>query len=145
MKTDGRDFFIIDSVASLVLWFIFFRTLKYREEIKFGPYSMVRDSATSLATFALFETLFANAYLLKTIIFLKQDCTNHATRCEIFSMIDTIIYQCWLIYPILFNWQMASMNKLSRSDSENPGRSTSFLSAMTGRDSLQISLPNIHG
>lgn len=107
----GKDFYIMHIFDAIILLVILFRTYRLREEIRFGPYSVARESATRLIQFSFIQICFAAFYVIKDLLDLKADCPPTPTDdgyCEYIDLFTVVLYQCWIWYALLFNWQMIS-------------------------------------
>jgi len=116
---------------ALVLSWIFFKTYRLREEIKFGPYSVARESATRLIQFSFIQISFAAFYIIKDVIDLKSDCPPTPTDdgyCGYIDLFTVVLYQCWIWYALIFNWQMVSPRQSRESTPLlNPKSTTTFI------------------
>jgi len=115
------DFFIIHIVDSLLLLSVFFNTRRFRDEIKFGPYSVARESATILIRFALIQASFGAIYFIKDLLSFHLKCPitpspeGQPENCSELDLLNSILYQCWIWYAILFNWKMVSVSQNNNS------------------------------
>ena len=114
MTSWSGDSIILDSVSSLILWFICFRTLQLRNEIKFGPYS-IQGSATKLIKFASIQASFTTIDLIFTFVNLSSSSCqerplpdSQMTYCVTLDLIKLTLYQCWVWFAVYFNWKMIS-------------------------------------
>jgi len=130
------DFFIIHILDSLLLLSVFFNTRRFREEIKFGPYSVARESATILIRFALIQASFGVIYVMKDLLSFHLNCPvkplpdGQPENCAELYLLNSVLYQCWIWYAILFNWKMVSV-----SQNQNSFMSTSSEGLLDSRES----------
>jgi len=119
------DSLTLDLFSFLSLGAISLRAQSFRKEIKFGPYSVARESATKLIQFSSMEALFAFLSLTNDILrFLKQ-CPNQVDPdeenvfCAVLGFTDTVIYQGWVWWAIFYNWKMFSVQEEREYSSES--------------------------
>jgi len=90
---------------------------RFREEIKFGPYSVARESASKLILFSSIQAFFALLYLTQDLLDQVYHCSNNnlpdstVQFCAILDLSRLIVYQCWVWFAVFFNWKLSSMNQ----------------------------------
>jgi len=105
VKNWKGGFYLIDVLSVFVLLFISFKTYRFRDQIKFGPYSIVRGSASSLIKFTLIQACFACLEIIVNIISYYSDCPdNQKIACVASNIAQLILYQSWVWYVVYFNW-----------------------------------------
>jgi len=116
-QESNRDYLLIDLLAILILGFIALNMSRYREEIKFGPYSVARESASKLILFSAIQAFFALLYLIQDLIDPLLKCSSlnlsesEAQVCAILDLSRLTVYQCWVWFAVFFNWKLGSMNQ----------------------------------
>jgi len=122
----GGQFIMIDFFDIIFLGLISYKTYEFREEIKFGPYSVARESASQLIKSSVIQTSFASLYLIQDIFDAMITCPEisaqntqekQSSYCSALNGTRLVIYHCWVLFAVFSNWKMFSMQK------ETPTRS----------------------
>jgi len=104
----------------VILSFICFRTHRFKDEIKFGPYSIARESASRLTIFSLIQAFFCFAYLFRDALANGFSCSSQPTddtqdlACNGLDLANSLLYQGWMWYAILFNWKAISVTSQNK-------------------------------
>jgi len=135
--------FFTDMMTVLIHLFICIMTYRFRDEIKFGPYSIVRGSSSKLIKFSLIQALFVIIAFSLQVLGSLNNCMkidlddSGITYCAICDLMGFFCYQGWIWYAVAFNWKRIEFSSgrtsSESSDSESVMsriaiRSTSFLS-----------------
>jgi len=119
LKSKRIDSFIIDVFAFLSLGIISLSAYRLRDEIKFGPYSVARESASKLIRFSSIQTVFALLALIQDSLAYIKKCEDDTTFCQVLEFTETLIYQGWVWWAIFYNWKMFSVNEEQEYSSES--------------------------
>jgi len=139
------DFILIYILAIVTLGYISIKTRKFREEIKFGLYSVAKEPASKLIKFSTIQALFAFVNLILDLFDLRMECIidgerdNSSVSCAVSYILWIIVCQCWIWFAVLSNWEMFSLNKESEIE-ENPDLFSNF--AMNSPRSSAFLPPN---
>jgi len=119
LKSRRIDPLIVDVFAWLSLGLISLGAYRFKEEIKFGPYSLARDSAAKLMKFSFVQGLFAFVYFFQDGFVYINSCSAKDERnlCIGLRFTDLILYQGWVWWAVFYNWKMFSMKE----ENENSG------------------------
>jgi len=112
------DFTIIDLLDIGCLGWISYKTYHFREEVKFSPLSVIRDSASRLITFSAIQAGFAIIYLIQDSLDSWNDCfyscsgdglplhEPDSTACGVLSLPRVLMYQGWVWLSLFSNWKL---------------------------------------
>jgi len=147
LSKNGYDVLAIDGLAFLVLSIISVVTYHFKEEIKFGPYSVAREAASNLIKFSYIQAFFAAIYTLQDGLEVINGCldenfkSSESELCVGLNFSDLLVYQSWVWFAVFSSWKMFSLNEnegnehrttqesLSASGSLNSLRTSAFLSS----------------
>jgi len=112
----GINYLLKDMLAFLILALISIGTSRFREQIKYGPYSVARESASILIRFSSLQAVFAILYAILDGMEILDDCLDEdsknaeSTSCSVLTFGGLIVYECWVWFAVISNWQLFSLN-----------------------------------
>jgi len=132
VRLSGGDSYCIDILSGVTLWSICYRTYHFRDEIRFGPYSIARKSASKLINFAFIQASFSTIDLILATVERYSDCPEQPSSqsqliyCVSLGFLGLMFHQCWIWYAILCNWRMVFTSQGPENEGETEGSTVSF-------------------
>ena len=145
-KTKRRDFMILYISVISCLGYIAIKTHYFRKGIQFGILAFAKAPALKLIQFSSTQVLFAILYWIQDSVELMFDCPpeffaeNQRVPCHILDITWPIIYQCWIWFAVVFNWQMFSVGRGNENKKPSENYSNHSMTQTLSSDSITYSV-----